>query len=106
MYVYMYVCIYVGATECHLHLRMLFMAASTILIGCNYIAVVMYTVISDVWEEGEVPKDWRDAIMIPLYKGKGAGKAKCVGITEAFVFCRQLERYWQVYFYHDSMPKS
>ena len=28
-----------------------------------------------------------------------------VCITEILLFCRQLERYWQVYFYHDSMPK-
>ena len=28
-------------------------------------------VIHDVWEIGEVPQDWRDAIMVVLYKGKG-----------------------------------
>ena len=69
--------------------------------GGNNIAVVMHTVILDVWEKGKVPKDWRDAIMIPLYKGKGAGKGEVCGI----LFCSQLERYWQVYSYHDSMPK-
>ena len=74
--------------------------------GGDHTAVVMHAVISNVWEKGEVPKDWRDAIMIPLYKGKGQVKAKCGGTTEALLFCRQLERYWQVYFYHDSMPKS
>ena len=36
--------------------------------GGDHIAVVMHAVISDVWEKDEVPKDWRDAIMIPLYK--------------------------------------
>ena len=44
-----------------------------------HIAVVMHAVISDVWKKGEVPKDWRDAIMMPLYKGKGAGKGKGCG---------------------------
>ena len=47
--------------------------------GGDHIAVVMHAVISDVWEKGEVPKDWRDAIMIPLYKGKGAGKGEVCG---------------------------
>ena len=32
-----------------------------------------------MWEKGEVPKDWQDAIMIPLYKGKGAGKGEVCG---------------------------
>ena len=75
--------------------------------GGDHIAVVMHTVISDVWKKSEVPKDWRDAIMIPLYKGKGAGKgAVCERIAEALLFCRQPERYWQIYCYHNSMPKS
>lgn len=26
------------------------------------------------WKDGKVPKDWRDATMIPIYKGKGAWK--------------------------------
>ena len=47
--------------------------------GGNHIAVVMHALISDVWEKGGVPKDWRDAIMIPLYKGKGAGKGEVCG---------------------------
>ena len=47
--------------------------------GGDHITVVMQGVISDVWEKGEVPKDWRDAIMIPLYKGKGAGKGEVCG---------------------------
>ena len=47
--------------------------------GGDHIAVVMHAVISDVWEKDEVPKDWRDAIMIPLYKGKGAGKGEVCG---------------------------
>ena len=38
--------------------------------GGDRITVVMHAVISDVLEKGEVPKDWRDAIMIPPYKGK------------------------------------
>ena len=74
--------------------------------GCDHIAVVMHAVISDVWERDEVPKDWQDAIMIRCTKVKGQVKAKCVGITEESLFCRQLERYWQLYFHHDSMPKS
>ena len=45
----------------------------------DHIAVVMHAVISDVWEKGEVPKDWRDAIMIPLYKSKVAGKGEVCG---------------------------
>ena len=48
-------------------------------VGGNHTAVVMHAVISDVWEKGEVPKDWRDAIMIPLYKGKEAGKGEVCG---------------------------
>ena len=48
--------------------------------GGDHIAVVMHTVISEVWEKGGVPKDWRDAIiMIPLYKGNGAGKGEVCG---------------------------
>ena len=74
--------------------------------GGDHIAVVMRAVILDLWEKGEVPKNWRDAIMFHCTKVKGQVKAKCVGTTEALLFCRQLERYWQVYFYHDSMPKS
>ena len=48
-------------------------------LGGDHIAVVMRLVISDVWEKGEVPKDWRDAIMIPLYKVIGAGKGEVCG---------------------------
>lgn len=54
--------------------------------------------------KGNVLKDWRDAIMIPLGKGKGTGVY--VRITEALHFYRQLEIYWQAYLSQNAMPKE
>ena len=28
------------------------------------------------WDRGEVPRDWREAVMLPVYKGKG-DKREC-----------------------------
>ena len=40
------------------------------------IAAAVYTFIIGVWHDDPVPQDWVDAIMLPLYKGKGS-KTNC-----------------------------
>jgi len=40
------------------------------------ISVGLQTLFSKIWTSGRVPADWRDSIIIPLYKGKGS-KADC-----------------------------
>jgi len=36
----------------------------------------LHTLLSKIWRSGRVPADWKDGIIIPLYKGKGS-KADC-----------------------------
>ena len=44
--------------------------------GGDNIATAAYTFIIGVWHGDPVPQDWVDAIMLPLYKGKGS-KENC-----------------------------
>ena len=44
--------------------------------GEDNIAIAVYTFIIGVWHGDSVPQDWVDAIMLPLYKGKGS-KTNC-----------------------------
>ena len=44
--------------------------------GGDNIATEVYTFILGVWQGDPVPQDWVDAIMLPLYKGKGS-KSNC-----------------------------
>ena len=44
--------------------------------GGDNIATAVYTFIIGVWNSNPVPQDWVDAIMLPLYKGKGS-KTNC-----------------------------
>ena len=36
---------------------------------CNTLKLLRFY--NDIWERGEVPKDWKEAIVISIYKGKG-----------------------------------
>ncbi len=36
----------------------------------------MLLICERAWKKGEVPDDWRRAIIVPLYKGKG-GRSEC-----------------------------
>lgn len=47
--------------------------------GGEHIVEVMHTVISNLSEKFEVPKNWSDDIMIPLYKGKVPRKDEVYG---------------------------
>ena len=40
--------------------------------GGTYIIRTLHELICAVWRDGAMPKDWKDAIILPLYKGKGA----------------------------------
>lgn len=40
--------------------------------GGIYLSQLMHDLTVKIWIDGEVPKDWRDATIIPIYKGKGA----------------------------------
>ncbi len=46
----------------------------------NYVddAVVewMLLIYEQAWKKGEMPDDWKKAIIVPLYKGKG-GRSEC-----------------------------
>ncbi len=34
----------------------------------------MLLICERAWKKGEVPDDWKKAIIVPLYKGKGRGE--------------------------------
>jgi len=36
----------------------------------------LHSLFAKIWRSGRVPADWRDGVIIPLYKGKGS-KADC-----------------------------
>ena len=39
--------------------------------GGDHLTKIIHEIIVNIWTAGIVPKDWKDTIMIPLYKGKG-----------------------------------
>ena len=42
--------------------------------GENVVCKWMCRIFNICWERGEVSTDWRDAVMLPIYKGKGDKK--------------------------------
>uniref|UniRef100_A0A0L8GK21 Diacylglycerol kinase n=1 Tax=Octopus bimaculoides TaxID=37653 RepID=A0A0L8GK21_OCTBM len=46
--------------------------AEVLQFGGNYITQSLHELISAVWGDGAIPKDWKDAIILPLHKRKGA----------------------------------
>ncbi len=40
--------------------------------GCDSVVEWMLLICERAWRKGEVPDDWKKAIIVPLYKGKGS----------------------------------
>ncbi len=46
----------------------------------------MLLICERAWKEGEVPDDWKKAIIIPLYKGKGS-RSECSSYRGISLLC-------------------
>ena len=50
--------------------------AELIMCGSGRVCIQMHALFCTIWETETIPEDWRDALMVVLYKGKGS-KADC-----------------------------
>ena len=50
--------------------------AELIMCGGERVCIQMHALFCTIWETETIPEDWRDALMVVLYKGKGS-KADC-----------------------------
>ena len=51
----------------------------------------IYNLIVDIWEHENMPQDWKDVDVVPIFK---KGSRMSVAITQEFHFCQLLDRLW------------
>ena len=57
----------------------------------------LHKVITNVWSTGRVPAEWKEGIIVSLYKGKARSLSAVV--TGRFLFCQYREKYLHISFW-------